>query len=121
MLVLTNETADFEGNRVVIVKHGLGTMWVDPAKDYLPVRYTTEANGRVENLIEISYKHDDRFGWLPKSWKSIEKAQGRLTVASDVYDVKTYSINPQVPIRHLMLKPPVALWWWIINWKLHPL
>ena len=73
-LSLTDETAEFEGDRVLVLKHELGTLWVDPAKDCLPVRYTQEAGGRVEDLIEISYVHDERFGWLPKSWKSTEKA-----------------------------------------------
>ena len=46
------------------------TVWVDPALDFMPVRYFETENGVRRRSIEIKYAADSQHGWVPVSWTS---------------------------------------------------
>ena len=97
-LTLIDKTATVENDPVIVLDHGAGEVWVDPAKDYLPVRYTERRTGfdRDRWRMELSYKHDDANGWVPHAWvikmlDSLEKPQ-----ISESATVAGFSINKPI-------------------------
>jgi hypothetical protein len=44
------------------------TLWVDAERQYVPLRYLETHLPRTLGEGSISYSHDDKFGWVPRSW-----------------------------------------------------
>jgi beta-lactamase regulating signal transducer with metallopeptidase domain len=42
--------------------------WLDPARDYLLLREHRTANGQDRMRVDLSYRSDPRFGWVPTGW-----------------------------------------------------
>ena len=39
--------------------------WLDPARDYVVVREYRASQGRDESRVDISYRADPAYGWVP--------------------------------------------------------
>ena len=72
-------------------------IWVDPKRDYLPVRYSEERSGIEHCVINIMYTRDDKEGWVPESWNSTMKdVDGRIEL-SDSASIRKFAINQPIP------------------------
>jgi hypothetical protein len=105
----TEETAVVENNPVVILNHKKGTVWIDPTKDCVPVRYTRQRGGTLDCLVEISYTYDKEHGWLPNSWKCTNFSGGAV-LFSDAGTVNRYSINQEIPDSEFNITTPEGTW-----------
>jgi hypothetical protein len=64
-LTLANQTEIIDNHRVCVLSDEYRTVWVDPAKDYVPVRWAATSG---DLRAEISYQSDESVGWVPHSW-----------------------------------------------------
>ena len=82
-------------------------VWVDPARDFVPVRFTTDV-GSERGVIDVSYRHDQQHGWVPKEWKSVVPRKGQ-TDETIVGTVARYEINTKIPRSEFQLDFPPEL------------
>jgi hypothetical protein len=103
-LTLANENATVDNKLVLVVDYGNGKVWIDPNKDYLPVRYTIEDKGVTYWRTEITYTRDDDHGWLPQSWtvEALDKS-GKIQI-SEIARVVQFSINKPIADFEFELK-----------------
>lgn len=109
-LVLAPVKGVVEGRPCLIVKHGDADIWVDPSKNFAPVRYLESRRGTLKRSIEIKYSEDKDFGWVPKSWTNVY-----LTPKGDILNsvsatVKEYTLNPDLPERTFDIEYPAGTW-----------
>jgi len=72
------------------------SLWIEPERDCLVSRYRVvfEQRGTVD--IDIDYKKDPQWGWIPEAWRVSEMlADGSTRLVTEAR-VTTYRIN--VPI-----------------------
>ena len=84
------EIADKDAPGLLVVDH---QVWVDPDKDFLPVRYTLGIPNSLHSEVEIAYARDETFGWVPQSWTSRQYDSKGKMFASDEAKVLKYSLN----------------------------
>jgi hypothetical protein len=116
-LVLTNETEMIDNNRVLVLGDENRTVWVDPAKDYLPVRWASTAG---DYRAEVTYQRDEVVGWVPHSWTikrlrdsetatvtqfAINKPIADSTFALDLRDGALLQNNSERPITLSIIYP----------------
>jgi hypothetical protein len=90
-------------------KKGLFTFWVDAERDWNVVRITVSTDDQVETQTDISYKQDDKCGWIPSAWSYIW-IRGQSLVESSESTVTGYSINPPLAANAFeIVFPPGAL------------
>jgi RNA polymerase sigma factor (sigma-70 family) len=86
------------------------TVWVDPARDFVPVQYTDSNDGFVRTFLKIDYLKDAELGWVPQSWTiSLLDKKGETDQSEDA-KVTKYSINPKIPESEFTLSLPVGTW-----------
>ena len=73
------------------------TVWVDPAIDFMPVRYFETENGVRRRSIEIKYAPDSQHGWVPVSWTNENANELGKTVDSFKMTVAECQIGEPIP------------------------
>ena len=71
-------------------------IWVDPARDFLVLRFVKYIDGKLTSKTDISYVEDAEHQWVPSAWKRSHwntKQRLRFTVHAKVID---YAINPPI-------------------------
>lgn len=68
--------------------------WVDPARDYLPVRYRFHGNGGFEADLWIEYRQEPGFGWFPHRWVHEKKKDDGTFFFSSVCELVKAEFNP---------------------------
>jgi hypothetical protein len=99
-LALTGRRADIEGASCVELqrvssKSGLDNqLWVDPARDFVVVRYSTSLVGKSVYQITVQYLKDASGVWVPTSWVIINHppVQGESLFTTRAA-VKDYKLN----------------------------
>ncbi len=82
------------------------SVWIDPTKDFVPVRYSEQFGGIDLCVLNISYKHDSIDGWIPISWNgTVKNIDGQIEI-SDSATVTKFSINK--PISESEFNPDPA-------------
>ena len=68
-------------------------VWVDPTKDFAPIRLTGTYKGNVVSRLSISHRHDPVDGWIPQAWTiEVYRNDGKLKM-SESATVTEHSIN----------------------------
>jgi hypothetical protein len=107
-LVLADDKAMIQQRPVLVLKFGNSTVWIDPAEDFMPVQRTDKVKGVVRREVEISYKRDETYGWVPTTWKiDLLDPQNNITWI-DSATVTSYSINKAIPDADFKLTLPVG-------------
>jgi hypothetical protein len=83
-----------DGTSCLILKHGESTLWVDPSKDFVPIRYFSVRRGILIQTVDVRYVHDPNYGWLPASWTNalfsgFDQIEDSMTVKVTEYHVNT--------------------------------
>jgi len=92
-MTLRKQIDTAEAPALLILEHPDAKVWVDPAKEFLPVRYTKGGPNSLHSELQINYAHDEMFGWVPQSWTSTLMDTTGKTYSSDTAKVIEYSIN----------------------------
>jgi hypothetical protein len=115
-LTLTTEEGVVEGRDCIILRENDGesdtvkTVWVDPARDFIPVRYLTSRNGHTDTQVEVSYVKDASLGWVPNAWTIRWLNEQGGTNESWSATKVTYEINTPIPDSTFDVSYPVGTW-----------
>jgi hypothetical protein len=100
--VLTNQRGNVGSREYFIVEQRdrsapiVYAYWVDPAREYVVVRYVTRVEGRERGRTDVDYSHDEVHGWIPTTWnRTFLNEDGALSI-SKTYRVTDYSINEPI-------------------------
>jgi hypothetical protein len=92
-LTFANETLKLQNETLFAVNDADVKIWVDPSKEFLPVRYSDAVKGQNQIQIDVAYIHDESCGWAPHSWIiDLRDARGNLQI-SESATVTRFSIN----------------------------
>jgi outer membrane lipoprotein-sorting protein len=79
-------------------------VWVDPSRQYLPVRYRGFVEGALGFTVDIVYVESDSW-WLPHSWKLNYFDQKGTIENSEVCTVESVVVNPSFDAATFSLAP----------------
>jgi len=83
--------------------------YIDPAREYLPLRYTVMVGGRLSTQVDIGYEQDEKVGWVPINWSVVRYNKvGNLLHYSCKGKVLNYSINEDIPASVFEIDFPVG-------------
>ena len=82
--------------------------WLDPARDYLPLRQHQTLNGVDTDRVDISYRLDGTKGWIPVGWKESSIGMGGKLLAPLTDTVKSYTVNEPIPAAEFYIETPSA-------------
>jgi len=68
-------------------------IYADAARDYLPLQFVHQNNGRVTYDLSIQYVRDETVGWRVSAWSDKFFSTSGAVARSSCYDVKRCSIN----------------------------
>ena len=86
------------------------TLWTDRDQDFA-VRRIVVANGkRVLVQYDIDYAKDAKYGWIPSHWKTTVNGSDGKAKTTVEGSVKSYKINPVIPIAEFRVKFPLGTW-----------
>lgn len=109
-LKLTNRKAIIDGSAMVVLQQNENEVWLDPARQYVPIRYYQNLHGKLDRFIEVDYSFDQRHGWLPKAWKNVDLAPSGELVSSMSLTVTKCTINERIPDEDLKQEYPPGTW-----------
>ena len=105
--MLTGEKDTIDQHPVFVLKTDNKKLWVDPEKDFLPVKREDVIRGVVQRQIEISYVRDKTHGWIPSSWiTTLFDQTGTTTWWQDTMTVTEFSINKPIDDSEFELSLP---------------
>ncbi|MCA9108762.1 MAG: M48 family metalloprotease, partial [Planctomycetaceae bacterium] len=109
------DTVEVDGRSCIVFKtvqrYENGLDWVqrwfvDPARDYVLVRYTSGRKGRPFNIeVDINYAADPEHGWVPSRWKNREEL-GDGQFETITVEVTKYELNPKIPDKEFTIEFP---------------
>jgi len=82
----------------------LASMWVDPARDYVPIRFTEKLDGEIASDLSINYASDPAIGWRVAGWSRSSHKGGNIYTGL----VSHCSINQPIDDDAFDLEFPVA-------------
>jgi len=87
------------------------TIWVDPARSFVPLRYTRSRQGVVRTQVEISYSEDKEYGWVPTSWNIVLLNKQTSNIQESWSGTVTeYKLNHPIPDVTFQLTYPPGTW-----------
>ncbi|MCI0742518.1 MAG: hypothetical protein L0Y72_26090 [Gemmataceae bacterium] len=94
----------------LVLKHNEESLWVDPAMDFVPLRYYQYRKGAIHRHIELSYTQDKVHGWTAKSWKNVSFGPSGDLLDSMTSTVTEYKINEGISDGDFVLTYPSGTW-----------
>lgn len=110
LLVVTNEREIVNARPCIILKSTRERIWVDPERDFVPVRYSRTRRGTIDRTIEIAYARNDQNGWVPKEWTNVRFEPKGNTLDSMTLRVTEFTINKDIPDSLFKNEYPVGTW-----------
>lgn len=65
---LTSTVETVHGCECIVIYHRNGVLWVDPARDYVPLRYALIHRGTSRREFDVWYEPNTVVGWAPSAW-----------------------------------------------------
>jgi hypothetical protein len=82
------------------------SLWLDPARDYLPRRICVKNGGSVTRQTDVTYRRDDAGRWVPASWVSTYSFLPRYPVVTTTRTVLDVQFNVPQPAEQFELQFP---------------
>jgi thiol-disulfide isomerase/thioredoxin len=81
--------------------------WLDPARDYLPLREHRTLNGEDRDRVDLTYRLEKAKGWwIPASWTSVFVGEGGKALSPQSCTVTSSSIDQPIPASEFQIEPP---------------
>jgi beta-lactamase regulating signal transducer with metallopeptidase domain len=80
--------------------------WLDPARDYLPLREHQTHNGEDSARCDIVYRADPTYGWIPVGWREEFVGEGGASLDALTDTVTGFSINQPIPASEFTIEAP---------------
>jgi beta-lactamase regulating signal transducer with metallopeptidase domain len=81
------------------------TYWLDPAREYIVLRYHRTLNGRDTDRVDFDYRADPKYGPVPVAWKDASIGMGGALFGY-IDTVTDYSINQPIPDAEFKIEIP---------------
>jgi hypothetical protein len=89
---------------------GFAEVWVDPEREYVPLRYFGGEGRTVRALVKVSYRMDPVAGWLPQEWfGAFYGTDGRATESEQGWLIRCH-INEPIEDQEMSLEFPPGTW-----------
>jgi beta-lactamase regulating signal transducer with metallopeptidase domain len=82
------------------------SFWLDPARDYIPLRLHRIDDGEDLARLEISYKADPTCGWIPIGWTEARVRSGVPAYATIVDTITDFMVNQPIPASDFQIDAP---------------
>lgn len=108
-LEVTGEMAVIQGKRCVRLRDGPVSLYVDPTRDFLPLRFIVYRADRERISVQMDVRYIDggHHGWVPSAWSFVyQSPQGEPRVLF-TSTVNEYEINQPVSDSEFTLAIPV--------------
>ena len=89
-----------------IVRGRQHSYWLDPARDYLVLREHRSLNGQDCMRIDLTYRLDPNFGWIPTGWTDAFAGAGGSLLSSCTDTVTDFTINQPIPDAEFKIEIP---------------
>jgi hypothetical protein len=109
-LQLMKDKSIVDGQLCLILKDDESKLWIDPAKDYVPIRYQMIRRANIARSIDIKYITDSQHGWVPKSWKQVELGADGIIQDSVTVDISAYKISDEISDETFEVSYPPGTW-----------
>ena len=86
------------------------TLYVDPKRDCVPVRFSLETKGVVDHMTDIEFIEAPVIGWRPSKWKFKSSAKDTLLPTSIEGTVSAFEINQPVDVKSFQIDAPPGAW-----------
>jgi hypothetical protein len=83
--------------------------WLDPARDYLPLRQHRALNGEDRERLDISYRADPACGWAPVGWTDLFVGMGGKVFYPVTDTITEFTINQPIPTSDLEIQTPPSV------------
>jgi thiol-disulfide isomerase/thioredoxin len=80
--------------------------WLDPARDYLPLRESRTLNGEDRQRTEFTYRFDPRDGWVPTGWSDQSVGEGGALLGPYTDSVSEATVNRPLPASEFEIEAP---------------
>jgi hypothetical protein len=80
--------------------------WLDPARDYLPLRESRTLNGEDRDRVDFKYRSDPRDGWVPTGWTVANVGESGLLMVPSTDSVTEATVNRPLPASEFEIDPP---------------
>jgi beta-lactamase regulating signal transducer with metallopeptidase domain len=93
--------------------------WLDPARDYIPLRQHRSLNGEDRERLDISYRADPTCGWAPTGWTDSTVGMGGAIYNPITDTVTDFTINQPISSSNFKIEtsPDVK----VQDWRNDPL
>ncbi|MGC1274333.1 MAG: hypothetical protein WBC44_11555 [Planctomycetaceae bacterium] len=82
--------------------------WLDPAREFLPLRTIQIVEGKPRITTDIEYQRDEEHGWVPSGWRIVYVGEkGDLRETSEI-TVTHYEINQPIPHEEFVITFPAG-------------
>jgi thiol-disulfide isomerase/thioredoxin len=82
--------------------------WLDPARDYIPLRQHRTLNGEDRERLDFSYRADPACGWAVAGWTESTVGMGG-EVFNPITDIITeFTINQPIPASDFQIEAPAG-------------
>jgi hypothetical protein len=112
-LVLTNEPAIVDGREHTVVRSRGGAdaaeIWLDPERDFVPVRYSLLWDDAVVISVSLDYKSMDGH-WVPQSWKITMLDSSGAIRRSYSESVTKCHVNGTLDDAEFSIRPEPGAW-----------
>lgn len=109
-LRVEDEMGTVAGRPCLILNDGEDKVWVDPEREFIPLRYRMSQRGRLRQSIEIRYNHSPEKGWTPSDWTNEVFTGLDILHESVVLRVSAAEVNTALADELFDPKIPTGSW-----------
>jgi hypothetical protein len=80
--------------------------WLDPARDYIPLREHRTLNGEDQERLDISYGANPACGWAPVGWRESIVGSGGTVLSVFTDTITEFTINQPIPASDFQIETP---------------
>src|SRR5262249_30656320 len=96
-LKLTQDKGLVDNRTCIILRHDEDIVWVDPERDFIPMRYRVMERGITSRSLDIKYTADPQSGWVPTSWYDVRLGTKGEIEESVNMNITEYKIGDPIP------------------------
>jgi hypothetical protein len=109
-LQLAGRTVVQDGRTCVVLKHQEHEIWVDPARDFVPVRIMEVHEGAIRVDVVVTYRLADK-EWAPDAWNTVfTSRRGKVIDDSFAAKLTDFRLNEAIGDETFEIEYPLGTW-----------
>jgi thiol-disulfide isomerase/thioredoxin len=82
--------------------------WLDPARDYIPLRQHRTLNGEDRERLDFFYRADPACGWAVAGWTESNVGMGGRVFNPITDTITEFTVNQPIPASDFQIEPPAG-------------